>query len=221
MLISIDRTGFPLLVVEEAGVEVHLLPVTKIQFVDFVNEGKAVSQADYQAMLALNPAASPSHFLDKERERLFVTGVLPREALAFAHWLGDGFDLPTREEWRAVYAALRRVPPPRHQALPELIVGQAGAIVGKVSEQLHIRSMRDFSLMQGGLVEWVQAGVGSEKMMVGLGVPRPEFHPNLWDPISHEIKPIRLDERVPYFGFRLVRRGEWYLSDKENARYVF
>ena len=30
------------------------------------------------------------------------------EALAFARWLGEGFDLPTVKEWRAIYTALRR-----------------------------------------------------------------------------------------------------------------
>jgi len=29
---------------------------------------------------------------------------------------------------------------------------------------------------------------------------------------------MQLDERLPYFGFRLVRRGEWYLADREQAR---
>jgi hypothetical protein len=217
MLITSDRTGFPLLVVEEAGVEIHLLPVTKVQFGQFVTEGQAVSQTQYEEMLKLNPLVGPDHFGSPERERLFATGVLPDEALAFAHWLGDGFDLPTVREWRAVYAALHRVPPPRHQLLTELVTGPAGLILKKFEQQLHIRTMRDFSLMRGGLVEWVR----QERTLVGLGVPRPEFHPNLWDVLSHEIKPIRPEARVPYFGFRLVRRGEWYLTDRDNARYLF
>ena len=154
MLLSDDKTGFPLLVVEEAAVEVHLLPITKLQFAQFMDESQAVAPKKYQEMLAGNLAVSHEQFLAEEREQLFVTGVLPAEALAFARWLGDGFDLPTLEEWRAIYAALRREPPPRHQQLHDLVTGAAGVILRKVGEQLHARTMRDFSLMSGGLVEW-------------------------------------------------------------------
>jgi hypothetical protein len=216
MLIASDRTGFPLLVVEEAAVEVHLLPVTKLQFAQFVAETELIEPA-YQAMLALNPAISHDRFGAAEREKLFVSGVLPVEALAFARWLGDGFDLPTVGEWRAIYAALRRVPPPRRQELADFVEESVGLILRQLAEQIHIRSIRDFSLMEGGLVEWVYG----DKEMVGLGGPRPEFQPNLWDVLSHEIKPIRPDQRLYYFGFRLVRRGDWYLSAKHEARYIF
>ena len=109
------------------------------------------------------------------------------------------------------------MPEPRHNLLTDLVEGEAGVILRKISEQLHIRTLADYTLMRGGIVEWVRR----DKDLVGLGVPRPEFHPNLWDPLTNIIKPIRLDERVPYFGFRLVRRGDWYLADKENASYIF
>jgi hypothetical protein len=217
MLISFDKTNFPLVVIEEAGVEMHLLPVTKVQFEPYVGETGVVNRSRYEAMLALNPAVSPDQFTAAEREKLFVTGILPPEAMKFAEWLGKGFDLPTVKEWRAVLAALRRVPPPRYNLVTDLIEGPADIILEGLERQIHIRSMLDFSLMRGGLVEWVWQG----KDLVGLGAPRPEFHPNLWEPLLNEIKPIHLDERLPYFGFRLVRRGKWYLSDRENAHYVF
>jgi hypothetical protein len=168
-------------------------------------------------MLALNGVTSPHHFPSEERERLFVTGILPEEALAFARWLGEGFDLPTAREWREVYAALRRVPPPRQTSLLDVVEGVSKAILERLSKQLDIRSLRDYSLMEGGLVEWVR----QEKSLLGLGVPRPEFHANLWDPLVNEIKPIRLDQRIPYFGFRLVRRGEWFLAEREKTHYLF
>jgi hypothetical protein len=76
--------------------------------------------------------------------------------------------------------------------------------------------MLDLSLLRGGLVEWVRR----DQTWLGVGAPRPEFYPNLWDPLTNEVKPLHADERLPYFGFRLVRRGEWYLADKERVRYV-
>ena len=217
MLLCHDKTGFPLLIVEDAGVEVHLLPVTKLQFEQFTTETNIISQSHYQEMVALNAITSPHHFAPEERERLFVTGILPEEALAFARWLGDGFDLPTTREWREVYAALRRVPTPRQNPLLDVVDGVAKAILERFSEQLELRSLRDYTLMEGGLVEWVR----QEKRLMGLGVPRPEFHANLWDPLVNEVKPIRLDQRIPYFGFRLVRRGEWFLADQTKTHYLF
>ncbi len=217
MLITSDRTNFPIVIVEEAAVEVQLLPVTKVQFEAFVTPPTPANQEQYLEMQALNPAASPETFTKDNREQLFVSGILPEEAIAFARWLGEGFDLPTVKEWRAILAALRRVPEPRHIRLTELVKGQAGLILNKLSAQLHIRTMADYTLMRGGLVEWVRQDMD----LVGLGMPRPEFHPNLWDPLTHVITPIRLDERVPYFGFRLVRRGDWYLAGKEKTDYLF
>ncbi|MBN1993204.1 MAG: SUMF1/EgtB/PvdO family nonheme iron enzyme [Anaerolineae bacterium] len=218
MLLSFDRTNFPLIAVEAISVEVHLLPVTKWQFEQFVPESGLVNQSRYQEMLALNPAVSLEQFTLAERERLFVTGILPQEALDFAGWLGAGFDLPTVTEWRAIYAALRRTALPMQSELSsDLVGGPAGAILDKFTAKLQARSMLDFSLMQHGLVEWARQG----HSWVGLGAPRPKFQPHLWDPLSNEVKPIRLDERLPYFGFRLVRRGEWYLADKGKVRYVY
>jgi hypothetical protein len=217
MLISFDRTDFPLVVVDDAAVEVQLLPVTKSQFQSFATALAPAYKKKYQEILALNPAASPEEFTADNREQLFVTGILPQEAGAFAAWLGQGFDLPTVKEWRAVLAALRRVPPPRHHSLTDLVGGPAGVILEKISGQLHIRNMADYALLRGGLVEWVRDGAE----WVGLGVPRPEFQPNLWDPLVDVVRPVRHEERLPYFGFRLVRRGDWYLAGKDKARYVF
>ncbi len=217
MLVTTDRTGFPLVVVEDAAVEVHLLPITKLQFHGFVASPTLVNETRYQEMLALNPAVSPEAFTAENRERLFATGILPEEAIAFARWLGEDFDLPTVREWRAIMAALRREPTPRRNLLVDTVEGPARVILKKFEDQLHVRSLLDYSLMRGGLVEWVRDG----KELVGLGIPRPEFHANLWDPLVNKIRPIDINTRVPYFGLRLVRRGEWYLADKEKARYVF
>ena len=218
MLLSFDQTNFPLIAAEAVSMEVHLWPVTKVQFEQFVTETGEISKRQYQKMLALNPAVPVERFALDQRERLFITGVLPKEAQAFARWLGEGFDLPTVMEWRAIYAALRRTSLPIQDDLSSALVeGPAGAILDKFSARLPARSMVDYSLMPKGLVEWARQG----RKWVGLGAPRPEFHPNLWDPLTNEVKPIRPSERLPYFGFRLVRRGEWYLADKEKVRYVY
>lgn len=217
MLLIFDKTDFPLLVVGDVGVEVHLLPITKAQFEPFAAASPLLKPQRYAEMLALNPATPPEDFTADNREQLFVSGVLPEEALAFARWLGKGFDLPTVEEWRAIVTALKRELPPRQRVLTDAVEGQARAILHRLEEQTHIRSMLDYTLMRNGLVEWVR----HQKTFVGLGQPRPSFHPNLWEPLAHTINPIDTRERLPYFGFRLVRRGEWYLQDRNKATNVF
>lgn len=216
MLLTFDRTNFPLLALEDLGLEMHLLPVTRQQFEPFVADSGPPEQARYKKLLALNPAVAPTKFTAAERERLFVTGILPAEAQAFARWLGQGFDLPTVAEWRASHTVLKHVSLPRHDLAAELADSPAGAILAGFTRQMLSHLLLDISLMRGGLVEWVR----HERSWVGLGAPRPDFHPNLWDPLNHEIKPLRPGERLPYFGFRLIRRGEWYLADREKVRYI-
>jgi len=129
MLISFDRTNFPLIAVEEVGIEAHLLPVTKWQFEQFLAEAGEVSRSHYRRMVKLNPGILPEELTADNREQLFVTGILPAEAQAFARWLGEGFDLPTIKEWRAIYGALRWTLPPRHDLSAELVAGVTGAIL--------------------------------------------------------------------------------------------
>jgi hypothetical protein len=130
--------------------------------------------------------------------------------------LGDGYDLPTVKEWRLIQAALRRIYLPRHEFSSGFPEGPARLILEKFSAELEVRSLVEYSLMQGGLVEWVKQG----QAWVGLGAPRPQFHTNLWDPLTTEVKPIEPIKRLPYFGFRLLRRSPWYLADKERVRYI-
>lgn len=216
MLLTFDRTNFPLIAVEEVGVEVHLLPVTKQQFEQYVAGSGPLEQSRYQKLLASNPAVGPEESLLEVRERLFVGGILPAEARTFARWLGEGFDLPTVKEWRGIYNVFKRTSLPRRDLAAELAPGLVATFVAEWAKQMPGSLMLDLSLMRGGLVEWARQG----KTWVGLGAPRPQFQPNLWDPLDHEIKPLRPDERLPYFGFRLIRRGEWYLANRENVRYV-
>ncbi|MCI0529260.1 MAG: formylglycine-generating enzyme family protein [Nitrospira sp.] len=106
MLFSYDRTGFPLIPLYRAGVEVHWLPVTKVQLECFLAETGRLGNDWYEEVLKLNPQVSYSEFTGDHREQLFVTGILPEEALAFARWMEDRFDLPTVEEWRTIYEEL-------------------------------------------------------------------------------------------------------------------
>ncbi len=217
MLISFDKTGFPLLVLEGMGVEMHLLPITKRQYEQYLAKAGWGARALYKKMLALNPAVAPADFGLTNRERLFVSGILPQEALAFARWLGPGFDLPTVAEWRQIYTLLQRMMLPQHNLTADVVKGEAGLVLQTLLSQLDPLVMLDLSLMRGGLVEWTR----QEGTWVGMGSPRPHFQSNLWNPPDDIITPLQPDERLPYFGFRLLRRGEWYLADKDNTRFIY
>jgi formylglycine-generating enzyme required for sulfatase activity len=209
MQFSCDRTGFPLVALPALALEVQVLPVTKVQFERFIAEPNAFGDIWYEEILTLNPRVSSRRFTIENRERLFLTGILPEEALAFAKWLGEGFDLPTVAEWRAIYKALAAdLALQRHLAelLSHPVAPLARDLLRQIQEEVggaHPTSLLDLSLLSGGVVEWVRQG----NAWVGLGAPRPEFHPNLWNPQVDEVRPLRVGVRVPYFGFRLVRRG--------------
>jgi hypothetical protein len=187
--------------------EVQLLPVTKVQFECFLAEPNDFGDSWYEGILTLNPRVSYRRFTSKDRERLFVTGVLPEEALAFARWMGKGFDVPTVAEWRALYARLTAetaLSRPLIDVLSQQGSQPARIVIEELLSQLRAHSLLDLSLMRGGVVEWVW----QRDTWVGLGAPRAEFHANLWDPLSDVVRPIRPEERVFYFGFRLVRHRE-------------
>ncbi len=218
MLLSPDRTGFPLLVVPEVELEVQLLPVTKIQFEPFIGTAAQLDSAWYRdKLLSINPRISLQDFTTKNREQLFVSGILPEEIQAFAQWMGEDFDLPTFDEWRTIYTALQRQRFPESNMFFEWATEPVGAILKKLLDQLPARFVQDVSLMRGGLVEWVRQG----ERWVGLGAPRPEFHPNLWDPRRNHVRPLHLNQRLAYFGFRLVRRGQWDVANKPGGIYIF
>jgi len=71
MLISFDKTGFPLLVLEGMGIEMHLLPVSKRQYEQYLAKAGWGARALYKKMLALNPAVAPADFGVTNREQLF------------------------------------------------------------------------------------------------------------------------------------------------------
>jgi len=213
MPFSCDRTGFPLVWVEEAGLEVHLLPVTKVQFERFMADcNTEFGDRWYDEVLALDPkVARVSHrfFTEENREGLFLTGILPEEALSFARWMGGGYDIPTVEEWRTIYAALGR------KAITGLSFASlrrqpgtqtAGLLLERLAAQLRPRLPLDLLLLRGGVVEWVRDG----KRWTGLGLPRQEFFPVLREPLAETIDPILPLERRTccFFGLRLVRRPE-------------
>ncbi len=209
---SFDKTGFPLIYVSQLYVQ--LLPVTKVQFERFLAEFQKFGDSWYENILSINSRVSYRTFTSENREKLFITGILPSEIMFFIKWIGNNFRLPTLKEWREIYYELKKIPFKR-KILEEIILQsksiQARTIIERLLEQLTYEviyktprrelNWLDVTMMYYGLVEWVREG----DRYIGVGVPRPSFYPNLWDPLRDIVQPLKENERLFYFGFRLVK----------------
>ena len=200
--ITVDRTGFPLVHVENLGLDVHLLPVTKVQFEAFLAESNAYGDLWYEEVLRVNARCSPRDFSDPKRERLFLTGILPKEAEAFAAWLGSGFQLPSVIQWQAICSQWQRRRPDFVSL--DTLLGQTGEDANHALRALlHSRSpasLAELALIKGGVLEWVR-GYGRWQL---LGEPRELFCKQLFD-WRAPITPTDSTRRIRECGFRLVR----------------
>lgn len=198
----IDRTGFPYVELKDPALAVSLLPLTKIQFERYLADLTPQGDHWYEELLKLNPRVSPQHFTPEQREGLFITGLLPAEATAYAAWLGEGYRLPTVAEWRGIYRCFQSTTFTPLEASPSPNNNvRAAILLRRMETQTRPKTLLDFSLMRGGVVEWVS----DAKVWTGLGTPEPGFKPNLWDPLNETVSPIKPKKRLAYFGARLVR----------------
>ena len=198
-----DPTGFPLVLVPEIGLEAQLLPVTKLQLAPFA-EGQGASW--YDDLLDLNPSIEPEG----------LRGRFPRAALRDGHPPRRGPLVQPPGSGRASTSppstsgggstAPWPTSSPRPGKVTDLLAKLADAGVRDLIER-HLglfqpRWLLDLCMLRSGVVEWAKEG----EAWVGLGAPRPQFHPNLWDPLANTVRPMSTDQRLKYFGFRLVRR---------------
>jgi hypothetical protein len=202
-----DRLGFPLLRLPAVGVECHLLPLTKAQFECFLAEPQGLGDDWYQQVLAVNPRMSWRGIDPAKLEELFLTAVWPAEAGDFARWLGDGFVLPTPEQWRTIYQHLREQPVGRAELDQGLLASSqlnevARAILVSLLAARPIRTWAELAMFESGLLDWVR---DRRAEYGGLGAPRPAFFIHLLNP-SHDapVRPTR-GQRPRCFGFRFVR----------------
>ncbi len=200
--ITVDRTGFPLVHAESLGLDVHLLPVTKVQFEAFLAEPNAFGDTWYEEVLQGNARCSWRGFCNTQRERLFITGVLPGEAEVFATWLGSGFRLPSITEWQSICGDWSRRVPSSNFLDGFLRRSGEGAshVIRALMSGRSATSLARRALMTEGVLEWVTSN-GSWRM---LGEPREQFCTQLFD-WRTPVTPIDPSKRNPACGFRLVR----------------
>jgi hypothetical protein len=207
---SPDRTGFPVLELPELGLVVHLLPVSKLQFECFLAEPVAdaglFADSWYESVLATSARVSLREATRANYEALFLGGILPAEVERFARWLGSGYDLPRAETWRQVDDWLGAQPLDGAEfedlKQDERLCRPARQLLDWWQVTREPQTWAELGLLHGGLLEWVRIG---PRQFGGLGRPRQEFQRILINPQRDEpVKPIH-QQRLRYFGFRLVR----------------
>ncbi len=211
-----DRTGLPMIWVEEIRCHVHWLPITKIQIENFLCDiSDSAFDADwYQRILSLNPRVSPREINERTYLRAFASGLYPTEAERFARWCGEDFSLPTTSEWFTLYRAFRNleVPPPQWNGTlaPRIrtLLERVQDAWKRASRNRNLPDTRaGHMLMRMGFLEWVE-DPGATQRWCGAGLPHPDLHSVLINPDhgtpTHPLHPET--SRLSDYGFRLVRR---------------
>jgi len=211
-----DRLGFPLVWVPEIEAYVHRFPVTKLQievFLADLPDGRFAGDW-YSQVTAANPRLPLAKLGVHNYWRAFLTGVHPYEALRFARWLGDGFDLPTERDWKELLTVAPLAPAGMPQA------GLGGCWQARRDQLLHRLEeiSTDLAASTGrplaggeprfldlGVIEWVETDEESGRWF-GHGAPHPAFFANLTSLDESLPNPDDDEIRRSPFGFRLLYR---------------
>jgi len=216
MQYEIDLKGFPMVLIESAGLWVHWLPVTKVQFERFLCETGDARYDDkwYAQVRELNPRISPREIRQNNYWQAFLTGIFPYEAESFARWIGEGYRLPTDVEWKQIWEAAKVRPAeevPAETLLSKLsergreLLTQIERIVSTDGVEGD-RTLADQMLLRRGVMEWVEDQRNTQ-LWCGRGETPRRFQATLHRPEDPE--PARPNEpttrRLKQYGFRLVR----------------
>lgn len=214
-----DRMGFPMLKVDDINAYIHFYPVTKIQFEYFLTSvlSKDFDETWYDEILQLNPRISPSQVRYDNYWNAFITGVMPKEAIRFAEWCGDNFDVPTLEEWCKAYKSLKEQPTllideifeainpkPRVRTLLERLEDAPKRQMQRLGLELTI----DYQMfLRRGVIEWVLDPL-ARSPWGGMGKLNRNFQALATNPDMCEPTQPRDPEnsRLFYYGFRLIKR---------------
>lgn len=214
----LDPTGFPMVWLPSLGLYFHWLPVTKIQFEHFLCDALDghFDLQWYEEILRLNPRATARRIWRGNYWQAFTTGVFPSEAERFAAWSGEGYRLPTRDEWTKAYLQMKMEP--EIDSLPPLMLDSLRDRPREVLNRV-VSSAREASVTLGftpgfetnlllrfGILEWVALEGEAPARWGGIGEPNPAFCGNLLAPDEGEIvlPSTAESDRLAVFGFRLV-----------------
>lgn len=217
----LDRAGFPMLWIEDIGAYMHWLPVTKIQFETFMcsQPESSFDERWYDEILSLNKRISPTAVTARNYWQSFLTGLTPDEAQRYASWCGDDFSLPTKDDWYDAYKALQNVPAVQLDFADEMqnisprarpLLKSLDSSNKNVAKRLNIadRTLALQMFMRYGVLEWVETP-NMRSTWGGMGEPLRDFHNLVISVDRGQVNnPINLENRMFYYGCRLIRRIE-------------
>lgn len=228
--VTVDQTGFPMIGITELNFLISWLPVTKIQFEQFMCDTNLFEDTWYQEMLKnYTPRVSPGVMRLGDYWNIYMTGITPSEAVRFANWMGREYSLPTSQEWKEALSVLARYP-----ALPEYVdtvakfedttnkqmISERAALICRKLEEITVadssqlvasagRRLCDQMMMRLGVIEYVYED-SQMNTFAGWGQPNRRFFGGAFNPIR-DTKPLQLvnraeGTRMKHVGFRLIRR---------------
>lgn len=189
-----DEMKFPIINIENELV-INMFPITKIQFERCLARPGGFSNKLYESIVSISPRISWRSVNVNNYEYIFLTGIFPHEALEFARNYGEGYDLPEADEWKYAAKKLNII-----KLSDVKIINHE--LISLIKKFKNCNTLMELCLFREGIFEWVKYGNGYAL----LGKPRQCVFPNTFNPIIDE--PIKLlkEERVPYVGFRLIKR---------------
>lgn len=216
--VEVDAAGYPRVLFESSQLWVHLLPVTKIQFEQFICDRPSArfDATWYEGFVKDNPRISPQDAKESNYWQLLATNLIPDEAEAMAIWAGGEARVPTADEWRKI----ARVAEAEAPIQPEELAGVDGldslalrtlrAITVAVRERLvkvkepKPMTLADQMLLRGGCYEWVRSPSDRDEYGL-LGKPRHEFAGGIGGENYMDAKVVKdPDARHKAQGVRLV-----------------
>ena len=213
-----DPVGFPMVWVPDIRAFVHCLPVTKIQFEQFLCDARDghFNAPWYDEALRLNPRTTARRIVAGNYWNAFLTGILPFEAERFAAWCGEGYRLLEEGEWQSFFGTMKLWNirsladlgilsglGPRQRELIESIEKSVEEVCTASGEKCDLEVRM---LLRLGVMEWVSIRGREDHRWGGVGEPHPTFCGNLFSPEKGELILLREPEsrRLPSFGFRLA-----------------
>lgn len=218
--IELDKTGFPMIWIQEVKKYLHLIPVTKIQFEIFMCDTphpKFDGEWYIGKILNLNPRVSPNAIEGNNYWGVFMTGIKPDEIVSFIRWCdtdGNKYVIPDVDLWNEIFNIVKKKPPIDNlesiRGLSDrsrVIMGRLDKVNRQKAESINRKyTLADQMIMRYGVMEWV-TNLSQVQEWAGLGEPHPEFHPVLKsvDDGVPELPKDPYTDRLDYYGFRLLR----------------
>ncbi len=217
----IDKTGFPMVWINDLNAYIHFLPVTKVQFEYFICDEprRRFDEEWYNMVIDHNPRVTPHSIRSDNYAQAFMTAVTPDEVQLFTDWCGSSYSFPTREQWFTAYKALEGKPAitiDDHWISTHRVRERAGIILQRLDREMSAllsrsteRKLADQTMMRGGIFEWV-FDERERPPWVGMGKPHSSFVSGFFslEQGTPTFKPRNPEtDRLFQIGFRLLKKA--------------